>query len=152
MEKKTKEDIHLLKSYYIKRLTEILDEEFNEDQANFGIYTSDDYEFDPGYIIANKIGLEKVGIEFLKSSQTTMSNIENDSIEFHAINKWISGNVSFENIIITDKKTTSEMIVNESEATGFIVSIIPITVGLFILSSLIIGAIQIVGWIVDSIT
>lgn len=151
MENKSKEDIKLLKSYYIKRLAEILDEEFNEEQANFEVYSSDDYEFDPyGHIIANKMGLEKIGVELLKTAQSIDIN-KNDTVDFYSMNKWISGEILFGDITVGDKKTKTDETVRESKPINFISNMLFLIIPAFIILSLIIGAIQIIGWVLKII-
>lgn len=141
IKEKSQEEIAELKSYYIKRLNEIITSEFDIDKANFGIYfEEDDYEL--SHVIANKMGVEKFALSLLNSSLKPTS----DYVSLEQVNDLDYGDVFIQGIKFSDEKSINKAF-DYDDANDPFAGLIIVAILLLLISSMIIGLVQIVRWI-----
>ena len=94
-----------LKSYYIKKLSEIVIKEQDIDKINFGMYQDED-NYEVSFIVANKMGVENFAISLLESCGN--QNLLNNWDDLKSIEKWDYGDVCITGIKYSDEKRLPE--------------------------------------------
>lgn len=141
IKEKSQEDIAELKSYYIKRLNEIITSEFDIDKANFGIYLEEHHD-EMSHIIANKMGVEKFALSLLNSSLKPTS----DYVTLEQINDWDYGDVFIQGVKFSDEKSINKAF-DYDDTNGPFTSFIIWALLCVLVTSMFIGLVQIVKWI-----